>query len=141
MKAGKKSRYQAHRQWTRTQSKGSQVTPASIHEDVGSIPGFTRRLRLLRCRALWCRSQTGLRSRVAVAVVKAGGYGSDWTPSLGTSICHGGGLKKTNKQTKRGGEESHLTGGASAWELSWVKDTDTGGNSSFFFSLRDPTCV
>ena len=24
---------------------------------------------------------------VAVAVVEAGGYGSDWTPSLGTSVC------------------------------------------------------
>ena len=30
-----------------------------------------------------------LRSSVAVAVAQAGSYSSDWTPSLGTSICHG----------------------------------------------------
>ena len=30
-----------------------------------------------------------LRSRIAVALVEAGGYSSDWTPSLGTSMCYG----------------------------------------------------
>ena len=39
-------------------------------------------------RELWCRSQTQLGSGVAVAVVQAGGYSSDSTPSLGTSVCH-----------------------------------------------------
>ena len=38
---------------------------------------------------------------VAVAVAYAYGYNSDATPSLGTSICHRCGLKKTNKQTKK----------------------------------------
>ena len=34
-----------------------------------------------------------------MAVVQAGGYSSDWTPSLGTSICRGCGPKKqTNKK-------------------------------------------
>ena len=42
-----------------------------------------------------------LRSCVAVAVVKAGRYGFNWTPSLGTSICRRcGSKKKTNEQTK-----------------------------------------
>ena len=41
------------------------MNPSSIHEDVGS----TSWLRIQHCRELWCRSQTGLRSRVAVAVV------------------------------------------------------------------------
>ena len=37
---------------------------------------------------------------VAVAVGEAIGYSSDWTPSLETSICHGYGPKKTEKQNK-----------------------------------------
>ena len=37
------------------------------------------------------------------------GYSSDWTPSLGTSICHGCSPKKTkNKQTKHQMLESHI---------------------------------
>ena len=41
--------------------------------------------------------QTWLGSSVAVAVVSAGSYSSELTPSLGTSICHGRGPKKTKK--------------------------------------------
>ena len=41
----------------------------SIYEDVGSIPGSAQWLRIWRCCELWCRSLTGLRSVVAVAVV------------------------------------------------------------------------
>ena len=37
---------------------------------------------------------------VDVAVVQANGYGSDSTPSLGTSICHGC-IPKKIKQTKK----------------------------------------
>ena len=37
---------------------------------------------------------------VAVAVVWAGSYGSDWIPSLGTSICRGCLPKKTKKILK-----------------------------------------
>ena len=32
--------------------------------------------------------QTQFRSCIAVALLKAGGYSSDWTPSLGISMCH-----------------------------------------------------
>ena len=41
------------------------------HEVVGSIPGLASLggSRIWRCRELWCRSQTQLGSRVAVAVV------------------------------------------------------------------------
>ena len=39
--------------------------------------------------------QTQLRSGIAVVVVEAGGYSSDWTPSLGTLICRRCGPKKT----------------------------------------------
>ena len=42
-------------------------------------------LRIQRCYELWCKSQTWLGSSVAVAVEWAGGYSSDFTPSLGTS--------------------------------------------------------
>ena len=61
-------------------------------------------LRVRRCRELWCRLQTWLRSCVAVAVVQAGGYSSDSTPNLGTSKCcrsspRNG--KKTKKKKKK----------------------------------------
>ena len=48
---------------------------------------------------LWWRSQTRLRSCAAAAVVEAGNYSSDSTPSLGTSMCHRCG-PKTDKKTK-----------------------------------------
>jgi len=35
---------------------------------------------------------------IAVAVVEAGSYSSDLTPSLGTSICHGCERKKESKK-------------------------------------------
>ena len=53
-----------------------------------------------RCQELWCRSQTQLKSDVAVAV--AGSYTSDLTPSLGTSICCTWGPKKTKDKKKKG---------------------------------------
>ena len=61
------------------------TNPTSIHEDVGSIPGLDRS-GIWRCHELWCRSQTWLGSRVAVAVAWASGCSSNSTPSLGTSI-------------------------------------------------------
>ena len=38
---------------------------------------------------------------VAVAVVLASGYSSDWTPSLGTSMCRGYGLRKDKEKNKK----------------------------------------
>ena len=43
--------------------------PTRIPEDAGSIPGLTQWVRIQCCCELWCRSQTWLRPRVAVAVV------------------------------------------------------------------------
>ena len=57
---------------------------------VASLSG----LRISQYHELWCRSQTHLGFRVAVAVVQAGSCSSDWTPNLGTSMCHGCGTKK-----------------------------------------------
>ena len=53
------------------------------------------------CCALWCRSQIWLRSHVAVAVVKAGGYSSNLTPSLGSSTCCACGPKKTKQNQNK----------------------------------------
>ena len=39
-------------------------------------------------------------SGVAVAVAVAGSCSSDWTPSLGTSICYGCGPKKKKKKKR-----------------------------------------
>ena len=52
-------------------------------------------LRIWHWRELRCRLQMQLGSGVAVAV--AGSYSSNWTPSLGTSICCGHGPKKDKK--------------------------------------------
>ena len=51
----------------------------SIHEEAGSIPGLRG---IWHFHELWCRSQIQLRSCIAVAVVWASSYSSDWTPSL-----------------------------------------------------------
>ena len=53
------------------------------------------------CREQWCRWKMQFRSCVAVAVAWAGSCSSDLTSSLGTSICHGCGPKKQNKQTNK----------------------------------------
>ena len=57
-------------------------------------------LKIQHCHELWCRSQTRLRSRVAVAVAEARNYSSNSTPSLGTSICGGSGLRNGKKKKK-----------------------------------------
>ena len=53
------------------------------------------------CRELWCRSPKRLGSGVAVAVVQARSCSSNWTPSLGTSICHGRSPKNQKKKQKK----------------------------------------
>ena len=50
------------------------MNPASIPQDVGSIPGLAQRVKDLALRELWCRLQTQLRSGVAVAVVATALY-------------------------------------------------------------------
>ena len=45
-------------------------------------------LRIRHCRERWGRSQTWLRSGVAVAVVEVVSCSSDSIPSLGTSVCY-----------------------------------------------------
>ena len=63
----------------------------SIHEDAGSIPGH-------HSVAVSCDVGRKRGSDLAaMAVVEAIGSSSNWTPSLGTTICHGHGPKKTKK--------------------------------------------
>ena len=55
-------------------------------------------LRIWHCCKLWCRLQTRLGSRVAMAVASCS---SHWTPGLGTSICCRWGPKKKEKKKLR----------------------------------------
>ena len=57
-------------------------------------------LRIWRCRELWCRWQTQLRSGIDVTVKQASSYSSNSTPSLGTSICCECSPKKTKNKLK-----------------------------------------
>ena len=80
--------------------RGAVVTnPTGSHEVAGSFPALLGGLRIRCCLGLWCRLQTRLRSRVAVALPQAGDYSSNWTPGLGTSICRWSGTRK--KKAKR----------------------------------------
>ena len=45
----------------------AEMNPASLHKDVGLLPGLTQWVR--NERELWCKSQAWLGSRVAVAEV------------------------------------------------------------------------
>ena len=77
------------------------TNPTRNHEVVGSIPALAQWVKDPRCRELWCRLQTRLGSRGAVALVEAGGYSSDSTPSLGTSICCRSGPRNSNNNNKK----------------------------------------
>ena len=57
--------------------------------------------QIQHCCELWCRLQMRLGSHVAVALVEAGGYSSDSTPSLGTSICHGRAQEKAKRPKQK----------------------------------------
>ena len=84
------------------QQKHSQLV--SMRMRVRSLISL-RGSRILHCPELWCRSQMWLGSHIALAVASAGGYSSNSAPSLGTSICHGCGPKKTH--TKKDKEKRH----------------------------------
>ena len=74
----------------------------SVSENMGvwflaSLSG----LRLWHCHKLQCRSQMWIPSGVAVAVGQTGSWGSDLTPSLGTSICCRCGHKKEERRKEK----------------------------------------
>ena len=76
------------------------MNPTSIHEGVDSIPGLAQWVRILRCCELWCRSQMQHGFQVTMAVAKASSGSSASISSLGTSICHGCGLRKKKERKK-----------------------------------------
>ena len=76
-------------------------------------------LRIRRCHELWFRSKTWLGSCVAVALVQAGVYSSNSTPSLGTSLCHGSSPRK-GKKTKNFKKFKNKTTGKCILPATWV---------------------
>ena len=72
-------------------------------------------LRIWHCRDLWCRSQMHFGSGVAMAVVYAGGYSSDLTPSLGVSICRRFSPQKQNKKTQTNKKMEHSARKSTLW--------------------------
>ena len=85
-------------------------------------------LSIRRCGELRCRSQTRLRSHIAVAVVQASSYSSDYTPSLGTSICR----RCSPKKTKENEEKKRKDVGRSFWPfpcLLWSRGRSRWGRS------------
>ena len=78
-----------------------QIQLASLRMWV-QAPALLSGLRIRHCCELWCRSQTWLRScvAVAVAVAVASTCSSDSTPSLATSICLRYDPEKAKKKKK-----------------------------------------
>ena len=77
------------------------TNPTRNHEVAGGSLVLLIELRIRICRELWCRSQTRLGSGIAVALAQACGCSSDLTPSLGTSMCHRSGPRKSKKKAKK----------------------------------------
>ena len=97
------------------QRKGIQLVTMRLR--VGSPASLTG-LRIRRCQELGCRSQMHLGSGVAVTV--ADGCSSDWTPSLGTSICRESGPRNGKKTKKKKNSRGEM---------------EVGGQSSIPFTL------
>ena len=78
----------------------SVLWPTSMRTQVWAL-SLSSGLRIQRCHELCCRSQMWLWSCIAVAVVWAGRYSSNLTPSLRTSICCEYGPGKKEKTTHK----------------------------------------
>ena len=68
------------------------------HKVEGSIPGLAQWVKDRHCREMWCRSQTQLRSGIAVALVQASSYSSDETPAQEPPYAMDAALEKTKKK-------------------------------------------
>ena len=75
------------------------TNPTGNHEVVGSVPGLAQWVKgssiAVSC-GICCRHSSDL-----TLLWLWCSYSSDWTPSLGTSICHGSGPREKGKKTKK----------------------------------------
>ena len=74
------------------------MNSASIREDAGLIPDLAQWVKGLTLPELWCRSQTWLRSGVAMAMTLASSCSSDLTSTLGLPYAVGAALKRPKKK-------------------------------------------
>ena len=72
--------------------------PTSVHEDLGSITGLDRGLKIWHCHKLWPRSQMWLGSHIAVAVAAVAPTGP---PSPELPYAVGVALKIKKKRIKK----------------------------------------
>ena len=99
-----------------------------INDIAGLIPGLVQWGRIRNCCERWCRLQSCLGFGVAVAV--ACSCSSNWTPSLGTSMCHGCSLKK--KKGKKALRNQH--GCPQRWPLSDLTNVSSSPSISMHSS-------
>ena len=95
---------------------------ASMRMRVRSLASLSG-LRIRHCPELWCRAQMQLGSAVTMASAWAGGYNSNLTPNLGTSVGHMCGPKKPkiNKKERKEGRKKLQVEGVSCPSWSFLQ--------------------
>ena len=77
------------------------INPTGTHEDVGLIPGLTQWIKICITMSCGVGHRCALDPTLLWLWCRPGGYSSDSTPSLGTSICRRSGPRNSNNNNKK----------------------------------------